>query len=753
VFPSSTGSLISQGQFSGANDQPLLQATASFNQFIFDAFDIEKLNISANVHLTPNGKTDLRLIGKNVQWNKYFFKDADIFSGGTVFHHTITAKMAGRNSNVYLSIAGNFSKNGWDSTIKQFDLSSRFYNEWHLKNPFNLSIASGHIVATPFCWQSNATGKVCGHFDLGKTRWDITLNSQQFPYEILASLFPSRLKIDTLLNTDIALSQFENNAIRGHLHLNTSSGKILYFDPDVEIPAPLYFDQLRFFADFDKNMQSSLILKANEKTPIDIQLNLPSYEKYYSDFGHQKIEGFIKVSLDSFSKLPGLFSQFKKFDGVLQSNVKLSGTLKDPVFTGNTALTNVNALLNPYNTAIQGFNLNLNFSHQDVNINGRGRIGDGALTLKGNSSVFDPYNLSLMIEGEHLGLANTNEYQLTASPNIKITFKKPIFSVTGSIDIPSATISPQKFDTVTTMPATVIITRGNARILPEKKWLQFWMNLKLSLGNAINLNVKGLTGNVVGNLTVVEKPDLPITAAGELTITNGKYEAYGEKLNIDRGRLIFSNGPIFNPGLDIQASKTIQQMAMAPTTTTPQTNVPFSNITSLTSMSLPEIPSTGTQKITVGIKVLGTQDDPVVSLFSIPGGLTDTDILSYLLLGVRSSQASQAQGQLLLIAANALGFSGSSVTDGIEHSLGFSEFGLESSTVIDTNQKQPTPQQNTSFAVGKFITPRVYVHYSMGILIPINILNIRYLLTKRISLQSETSTLGNGVDVFYTIEK
>lgn len=753
VFPSSTGSLISQGQFSGANDQPQLQATATVKQFIFDAFDIEQLNANANIHLTPNGKTDLRITGKNIHWNKYYFKNADILGGGTVFHHTITAKMTAKNSNIYLALAGNFSKNGWNSTINRFDLSSRFYNDWHLKNPFNLSIGSGHIVATPFDWQSNSTDKVAGQFDLGTNRWNITLNSQRLPYEILAGLFPSRLKIDTLLNADIALSQNENDAIRGHFHLNTSDGKILYFDPDVEIPEPLYFDRLSFIADFDKNMQSRLTLTANGKTPISAQLNLPNYEKYFADFGHQKIDGFIKISLDSFSKLPGLFSSFKKFDGILQGDIKLSGTLKDPIFKGNTSLTNVNALINPYNTALQDFSIHLDFNHQDVNISGKGRMGDGTLTIKGKSSVFDPYNLSLLIDGNQLDIANTDEYQITASPSIKITFKKPTLFINGSIDIPKATISPQKFDTVTTLPATVIVTRGNARIIPTKSWLELWMKLKLSLGDAINLDVKGLTGNVTGNISIIGKPNLPVTATGELTIVNGKYAAYGEKLNIDKGRLIFSNGPLFNPGLDIQASKTIQQMSLSPTTT-PQTNSPFPDMTAMIGMpSLPEISTTGTQKITVGIKVLGTQDDPVVSLFSTPGGLSDTDILSYLLLGVRGSQASQAQGQLLLIAANALGFSGSNLTDGIQHSLGFSEFGLESSTVIDTSQQQPTPQQNTSFAVGKFITPRVYVHYSMGILIPINILNIRYLLTKRISIQSETSTLGNGVDVFYTLER
>jgi len=38
-------------------------------------------------------------------------------------------------------------------------------------------------------------------------------------------------------------------------------------------------------------------------------------------------------------------------------------------------------------------------------------------------------------------------------------------------------------------------------------------------------------------------------------VAEGKYTAYGRKLDIERGRLIFTGGPIDNPGIDLRAIK------------------------------------------------------------------------------------------------------------------------------------------------------------------------------------------------------
>ena len=77
--------------------------------------------------------------------------------------------------------------------------------------------------------------------------------------------------------------------------------------------------------------------------------------------------------------------------------------------------------------------------------------------------------------------------------------------------------------------------------------------------------------------------------------------------------------------------------------------------------------------------------------------------------------------------------------------------GVESETTTDA-LGNPLNQQS-AFVVGKNISRNFYVRYSVGILDPINVFEVRYFLNDNWALQGESSTLGNGGDVLYSIQK
>jgi translocation and assembly module TamB len=45
---------------------------------------------------------------------------------------------------------------------------------------------------------------------------------------------------------------------------------------------------------------------------------------------------------------------------------------------------------------------------------------------------------------------------------------------------------------------------------------------------------------------------------GELSVADGRYEALGQKLDINRGRLLFDASPLDDPGLDIEARRRVE---------------------------------------------------------------------------------------------------------------------------------------------------------------------------------------------------
>jgi autotransporter translocation and assembly factor TamB len=310
--------------------------------------------------------------------------------------------------------------------------------------------------------------------------------------------------------------------------------------------------------------------------------------------------------------------------------------------------------------------------------------------------------------------------KLMITPHLELYYHDPILKLTGNILIPSAEINWQPSFMLETLPNNAIIIRQQkptSTTLP----LQFYGELALALGQDIYFHTPDFDANIHGDLALNITPNQLLNAMGELIINKGTYRAYGTSLNIKTGRLIFNHSPLNNPGLNIRAEKSI------------------------------EITQSSPKKIfTLGINIHDFLAHPKLTLFSEPELLSDADILSYLLLGVPTQEASSAQTQILIQAAESMGISGTQAIAEIQNTFGLSELRLGSNKAIDPKTAKTT--QNTTLILGKQITPKLQASYSTGLSTPLNILRLTYQLTHRLALQTETTAQSSAADILYTIE-
>ena len=188
-------------------------------------------------------------------------------------------------------------------------------------------------------------------------------------------------------------------------------------------------------------------------------------------------------------------------------------------------------------------------------------------------------------------------------------------------------------------------------------------------------------------------------------MVQGQYSIYRQDLTIERGRFIFASGPISDPGLDMRAVRR-------------------------------------TGEILAGVLARGTLKSPELILFSEPS-MSDTDTLSYLMLGRPADQAGRADGELLYQAASSLGAAGGEL---LAKKIG-NVFGIQDVTI----QTGTTPQ-DTALVIGTYLSPRLYINYGIGLLEPVNTFRMRYKLNKNWQFQSETG-VHSGADILYTIER
>lgn len=229
------------------------------------------------------------------------------------------------------------------------------------------------------------------------------------------------------------------------------------------------------------------------------------------------------------------------------------------------------------------------------------------------------------------------------------------------------------------------------------------LDLQLDLGDELSVRGRGLEGKLTGRVQIVTTEAGELRAYGELRTVNATFLAYGQRLQVDPGTLIF-DGPIDNPSLQITAWRR-------------------------------------NQAVEAGVQLTGTARAPRVHLVSQPP-VPEGERLSWLVLGRASGDASQADLGLLQAAAGALlaGGRGTPVDRRIARAVGLDELSLRGSGEL----------QNQAVAFGKRLSDRLYVSYERGLgALATNLVKLDYALGQRWSLRAETGSTTSAWGLFY----
>ena len=191
-----------------------------------------------------------------------------------------------------------------------------------------------------------------------------------------------------------------------------------------------------------------------------------------------------------------------------------------------------------------------------------------------------------------------------------------------------------------------------------------------------------------------------LTARGTISAVNGTYFVFGQRLAIDRGKLIF-DGPVDNPAIDVTALRR-------------------------------------NAAVEAGVEVTGTVRVPRVRLVSNPP-VPDGEKLSWLMTGQGLDRASRADVAALSAASAMLVGKGQRpLTTTLANSIGLDDISLrERSTAVVSG----TTSQVVAF--GKRINERLTLVYEQGLSVANNALRIEYALTRSLTLRAEAGIISS----------
>jgi autotransporter translocation and assembly factor TamB len=468
-----------------------------------------------------------------------------------------------------------------------------------------------------------------------------------------------------------------------------------------------------------------------------------------SNYSTVPLLGQIGIHFPDLAMLQSYLPMVNHLRGTLLGKLSVSGTLKKPDFNGELTLNN--ATVGIPKLGIDFKNITLRFvadKTKQASYKGSFQLGDGSGQLQGSTNFNSPdYATELKLHGTNLLIVNLIDYKIHANPDLNLHFYQFKVAIDGNLAIPDAKITPKDFRQTVTLPEEIVFIGGNSAkpaAVSASTALAAMPNMQIAvqLQNHILLRYQDLKTTLGGALTIHAGPNSPATAVGSLFTIGGTYHAYGQQLTIQVGRLTYTGGLLTNPGLNIKASREIS---------TPNTMA--NSATSLTQTYV------GSGTLTAGIQISGTLNKPSITLYSVPAGLSQDDILSYLVLGIPRSQASIKDSLAILNATSAVGLGGNgasqlaSITKKLQNGLGLTEMNVQSVQTFDPNAGSTVG--TTSLVLGKALSKKLYVHYSVSLFssTPVSVFNLRYKFNKHWSVQTETSTIDNGADLLYTIEQ
>ncbi|HEV7667652.1 MAG TPA: translocation/assembly module TamB domain-containing protein [Thermoanaerobaculia bacterium] len=711
ALPKSGGALVAQGHLDGPWGSPRVRATAEGQSLVFSTSSVETMKLAADVDLRRDGRISIDLDAAGVASGERHFETVTLDGTGTRDAHEIKLAVASPEGTLDLALAGGLDNNTtWNGTIRRLDLKNDQTGAWGLAQPASLTAGTTRAALRDFCWTSG-TARLCAEGAWSQAGpWSASGTIADLPFSLFQPFLPPDLEITGATNGTFSGQGSAQGVVTADLDLQPGPGEIRYPTEEGE-KATIRFDRgivraKAGAAGLTGHAELTFLDTGNVRADLD----LPRFNLVGAPLDSQTLNGRIVADFTSLGLLEAFVPDLRDPRGALSADLTLGGTVAKPTVRGTAKLDRGQVDIPEYGLELRQIELTATSEGQGpIAIRGGAHSGKGNVTISGTASL-DGRPSRLTIEGNRFQAANTKEIKAVVSPKIEIAMQGSRIDVTGEVEVPEATFEQEKRKPAAVpVSSDVVILPPSDEIVrtPTAAPTEIHARVRVILGDKVSIKALGFSGKPKGSLLVIDEPGKATSAIGELTVEDGIYKSYGQDLKLERGRLIFAGGPIDNPGLDLKAFRKADDGTIA------------------------------------GINIRGTLRSPQATLYSEPP-MGESEALAYLLLGHPLGQSTGEEGDLLANAANSLGLKGGNL---LAKKLA-ARFGLEEARIESTGGLK-----EASVVVGKYLSPRLYVTYGLGLFEPVSTFKIRYLLGREWSLQAEQSGTATGADILYSVER
>jgi translocation and assembly module TamB len=222
----------------------------------------------------------------------------------------------------------------------------------------------------------------------------------------------------------------------------------------------------------------------------------------------------------------------------------------------------------------------------------------------------------------------------------------------------------------------------------DGKTLPLGLDITVTLSDDVRFAGNGLDAWLGGDIRLLAQPGSQLQARGQIRVDKGRFKAYGQDLDINRGVVSFS-GSLDNPVLDIRAKRRFSQVG-------------------------------------AGVEISGSVLNPVIKLVA-DEPMSEKDKLSWLILN-RAATSNERDSDIA--GASAGGLLAGMVNDKVGL---FDDVGVMSRAESTSASGTVSPAEQVVL-LGKQLTRELYVGYEYGLRSAEQAIRLNYQLSQKLSL-------------------
>lgn len=694
----SRGKLRAQGTLRGTFGDPIVKAEVRGAGIQHAGVALENLNatIDFDASSARESKADLR--AHNLSYRERTVSDLALVLSGTASQHDVNLTANATGLALSAQMNGAFAHGAWAGQLRKLTVNGNEALHLELDKPAEMALSGERTRVDWFCL-SGKPARVCADADWTPAKWSASVNANELPLRTLTTGLTKAVDYRGRLTVNARAFGGASEPIQGTLRADLVDAAIAHKLASGRTERITLGTGLVTVDASSAAIDAGVTLDAGEVGVIETKLNARRTTPRWQDM---PLAGTVHAQTAELGFISLYAPEIDRVAGKLNADLTVSGTLGTPLLDGSLKLSDAELDLYQVNLAMRGALLEAKLLQNGLDFTGSARIGPGNVSAGGRLEWRDaqPYG-KFHLAGQNLRIVDVPEAQIDASPALDFKIDGRRIEVTGAVKVPYARIVPADLTNAVRASSDEVLV-GEEMPDPSQRF-DVITGISLTLGDKVSIDTLGLTARLTGSIMVRDGGNDDITrGAGELSIEEGKYAAYGRRLDIERGRLVFSGGPVNNPGVDIRAIK--------------------------------EYPD-----VKAGVNVRGTLLQPRLTFFSEPS-LPQSQIVSLILAGgsLESAQNRQNPNQ----AGNEALAQGSAI---LAQQLG-SRVGIEDVS-LESNLSN-----ETSLVLGKYLSPRLYVSYGISFTEQLNTLKLRYSLSDRWTVKTEMGQ-ARGADLVYTIEK